>query len=113
MTVTPLPGHAAAALASHLRAHGVEPERAEETAAGMVTAAFHCQPLPPAALEALVVVAGRIGVEIVTGEDWALLAGARSRLAIFARPWSLDPVLAEVAAALAAALHEADPLRDA
>lgn len=110
MTVTPLAGHSAASLAAHLRTHGVEAERAEETAAGMVSAAFHCQPLSADALEALVVTAGRVGLEVVTGADWALIAGARSRLSVFARPWSLDPALAAVAVALASALHEADPL---
>lgn len=112
MTVTPIAGHSTVALAAHLHRHGVEAERAEETAAGMVAAAFHCQPLSAEALEALVVTAGRVGLEIVTGDDWAVLAGARSRLSVFARPWSLDPALLEVAVALAGALHEADPLHD-
>lgn len=113
MTVTPLAGHAAGELARHLRAHGVEPERAEATAAGMVPAAFHCAPLTPDALEAMVLLAGRIGLEIVTGTDWVVVSGARSRLSVFARPWSLDPSLAEVAVAIAGALHASDPLADA
>lgn len=112
MTITPLAGHSAVALAAHLRTHGVEAERAEETAAGMVAVAFHCQPLSSEALEALVITAGRVGLEVVTGDDWAVIAGARSRLAVFARPWSLDPALLEVAVALAGALHQADPLHD-
>lgn len=113
MTVTLVEGQASTTLAGHLRAHGLTPEHAEATAAGMVTAAVHCQPLAPAALEALVLVAGRVGLEVVTGADWAVVSGARSRLSVFARPWSLDPALAEVAVAIAGALHEADPLRDA
>lgn len=93
-----------------LRAHGWEDARASETATGMETAAFHGQQLPPEVLLSLVVTAGRLGLEIVTGEDWALLSGARSRLTALARPWSVPPELSGFSLALARALQlEGEP----
>lgn len=104
MIVSPLAGSPAGPLAGVLEAHGWPPEVAREAADGMSTRAFHCRGVPGEALEALVVTAGRLGLEVITGDDWALVSGARSRLAVFARPWSLPPALAELATAIAAAL---------
>jgi hypothetical protein len=72
----------------------------------MESAAVHAAALSAEVLQSLVVAAGRLGIEIITGEDWALLAGARSRLTALARPWTVPPVLAEFALALAAALRD-------
>lgn len=113
MIVTPLPAQSPQAFSDALRAHGWDAERARELAAGMASVAFHLQPLDPDALEALVVVAGRSGLEVVTGPDWALLSGARSRCAIFGRPWTLPQALAGAAVAIARALPEDDPRGDA
>lgn len=108
MIVAPLAGSPAAPLAGVLEAHGWQPEVAREAADGMCTSAFHCQAVPAEALEALVVTAGRLGLEVITGDDWALVSGARSRLAVFARPWSLPPALMDLATAIAAALPPGD-----
>lgn len=104
MIVTPLAGNPARPLAGVLEARGWPPERAHEAADGMSTSAFHCEAVSAEALESLVVTGGRLGLEVITGDDWALVSGARSRLAVFARPWSLPPALAELATAIAAAL---------
>lgn len=72
----------------------------------MESAAFHSQGLAPEVLQELVVTAGRMGLEIITGNDWALLSGARSRLTALARPWTVPPALGEFALALAAALRD-------
>ena len=60
--------------------------------------------VPGAAIEALVRFNQRAGIDLLTGEGWVLLAGTRSRLAAFARPWTLPPELTDVAAAIALAL---------
>ena len=91
-----------------LLSHGWEGVRAREAAAGVETLALHATGVPPEALPALVQVAGRLGLEILTGEEWVVLLGARSRLAVFARPWSLPAELAEFAIAAARTLP-ADP----
>lgn len=110
MIVAPLTSPSAGSLRDVLLRHGWEVERAREAAAGIEPAAFHCQPLAPATLESLVVTAGRLGLEVITGEDWALLAGAHSRLTALARPWTVPPELAEFALALGEALHRVTPL---
>ena len=111
MIVAPLAGSRSAQnLCDILLAHGWDDERARETATGMEAAAFHGQHLPVAVLQSLVVTAGRLGLEVITGDDWALLSGARSRLTALARPWSVPPELSEFSLALAEALRtEGEP----
>jgi len=89
-----------------LLCHGWEETRALETATGMESAAFHGQGLGSEVLQASVVTAGRLGLEVVTGDDWFLLSGARSRLTALARPWTVPPALSELALALAEALRQ-------
>jgi len=108
--VTPLDGSLFRSVRDTLAARGWEADRAREAAVGMVPAGFHLTGLAPATLEALVVVAGRVGLEVITGDDWALLSGPRSRCAIFGRPWGLPAELTDVAIAIAQALHDDDPL---
>lgn len=109
---TLLPAAAVPPINAVLVARGWGADRAREAAFGMAPVAVLCEYLEGAGLEALVRTAGRLGLEVVTGDDWALLVGARSRLAVFARPWTLPGELAGVAAALAAALPEAPPTTD-
>lgn len=47
---------------------------------------------------------GKLGLEVVTGDDWALIAGSRSRLSALARPWMVPPALASLAEALGRAM---------
>jgi dihydropteroate synthase len=60
--------------------------------------------VPEDTVEALVRFNRQLGIDMLTGEGWVLLAGSRSRLAAFARPWTLPPDLVEVAAAVGLAL---------
>jgi len=66
--------------------------------------------LEPIALEALVHSGSRLGLDIITGDDWALLAGPRARLSSLARPWTSPAPLIELATALGLALPADDPL---
>src|SRR5690606_25165702 len=72
-------------------------------------AAFHIQGLDPAAAETLVRYAGRLGLEVLTGDGWAVLAGSRSRLSAFARPWGGPPELAEAATQVGLAMPAEPP----
>jgi dihydropteroate synthase len=107
--VTPLASHSPAAVREALRAHGWDPALAADTALGVAPAAFHIQGLDPAAAETLVRYGGRLGLEVLTGEGWAVLAGSRSRLSAFARPWGGPPELAEAATHVGLAMPAEPP----
>ncbi|HUF36393.1 MAG TPA: dihydropteroate synthase [Gemmatimonadales bacterium] len=93
-----------------LRSHGWEEGRAAAAAGGMHPLAIHLTGLDQGALEALVRFAGGLGLEVLTGEAWAVLAGSRSRLSAFARPWTVPEPLAEAAVAVGLALPPDIPL---
>ena len=97
MNVTPLALHSPRALRDTLRAHGWDDGQAAAAASGIHPFAFHLTGLDQEALEALVRHAGGLGLEVVTGQDWAVLAGSRSRLSAFARPWLVPPALTQLA----------------
>ena len=97
MNVTPLALHSSGAVRGALRSHGWEDGVARASATGIHPLAFHLTGLDRDALEALVHFGGGLGLEVVTGEDWAILAGSRSRLSAFARPWTAPEPLADVA----------------
>ena len=96
MNVVPLAFHSPRALSDALTAHGWAPEAAEATASGAQPLAFHIHDLDQATLESLVRFAGRLGLEVLTGEDWAVLAGSRTRLSALARPWTAPEELREL-----------------
>jgi dihydropteroate synthase len=73
----------------------------------MLPAAFVVSGLTSEALEALVPLAARAGLELVTGPDWAVLSGSRSRLGSLARPWQMPEPLQEFAEQLGRALPAA------
>jgi dihydropteroate synthase len=104
VNVTPLALHSSRAVRDALRSHGWEEALAESAAAGIRASAFHLTGLDQGALEALVPFAGGLGLEVLTGESWAILAGTRSRLSALARPWTVPPALAELAAGIGLAL---------
>jgi dihydropteroate synthase len=104
VNVTPLALHSSRALRDALQSHGWEAGRAESAAVGIATTAFHLTGLDQGALEALVPFAGGLGLEVLTGDSWAILAGSRSRLSALARPWSVPESLAQVAAGIGLAL---------
>jgi dihydropteroate synthase len=97
VNVTPLALHSSGAVRGALRSHGWEDGLARASATGIHPLAFHLTGLDRDALEALVRFGGGLGLEVVTGEDWAVLAGSRSRLSAFARPWTAPEPLADVA----------------
>lgn len=97
MTVTPLALHSTRAVGDTLRAHGWDAGQAAAAAGGLHPLAFHLTGLDQDALEALVRQSGTLGLEVITGDGWAVLAGSRSRLSAFARPWLVPPVLSQLA----------------
>jgi dihydropteroate synthase len=97
VNVTPLALHSSRAVRETLRSHGWDEALAETAAVGIQTTAFHLTGLDQGAIEALVPFAGSLGLEILTGDSWVILAGSRSRLSALARPWSVPQPLAEVA----------------
>ncbi len=109
MNVTPLALHSPRAVREALRSHGWEEALAGTAAEGIHTSAFHLTGLDQGALEALVPFAGGLGLEVLTGEDWAILAGSRSRLSALARPWTVPEPLAQIAVGIGLALPPAAP----
>jgi dihydropteroate synthase len=97
VNVTPLALHSPGAVRHALRSHGWEDGLARASAGGIHPLAFHLTGLDQGALEALVRFGGHIGLEVVTGGDWAILAGSRSRMSAFARPWTAPEALMDVA----------------
>ena len=97
MNVVPLATHSVRALRDTLVAHGWGAEPANAAAGGGEPVALHLTGLDDPALEALVRYAGRLGLDVHTGDGWAILAGTRWRLGAFARPWTAPPELAELA----------------
>ena len=97
MNVTPLALHSTGAVRGALRSHGWDDGLARASASGIAPLAFHLTGLDQGALEALVRFGGTLGLEVVTGADWAILTGSRSRLSAFARPWTAPEPLADVA----------------
>jgi dihydropteroate synthase len=97
VNVTPLGFQSERAVRQALCSHGWEEGLAETAAHGLHPLAFHLTGLDQGALEALVRFGGTLGLEILTGDSWAILAGPRSRLSAFARPWTVPAPLAEIA----------------
>jgi dihydropteroate synthase len=97
VNVTPLALHSPRALGDTLRAHGWDAGQAAAAAGGIHPLAFHLTGLDQDTLEALVRLSGSLGLEVLTGDGWAILAGSRSRLSAFARPWLVPPPLSRLA----------------
>ena len=109
MIVTPLALDTARAVREALRGHDWDAGQADTTATGIHPLAFHATGLDAGAIEALVPLAGRLGLEVVTGPDWALLTGSRSRLSTFARPWMVPPAVSELAMQVGLAMPTEPP----
>jgi dihydropteroate synthase len=107
VNVTPLALHSPRAVRDALCSHGWEGALADTAADGIHTTAFHLTGLDQDALEALVPFAGGLGLEVLTGDDWAILAGSRSRLSALARPGTVPTSLAQVAVGIGMALPPA------
>ncbi len=104
MIVTPLAMDSPRAVRDALLRAGWEEQRAEAAAAGLGPSAVRISGLDAVTLEALVKLIAKVGLDILTGDDWALVAGPYSRLGALARPWTLPPELAEVSFRIGIAL---------
>jgi dihydropteroate synthase len=108
VSATPLALHSPGAVRETLQSHGWEGGLAATAAGGLAPLAVHLTGMDQGALEALVRFAGSLGLEVLTGDTWAVLAGSRSRLGAFARPWTVPEPLADAAVQVGLALP-ADP----
>ncbi|HTC25003.1 MAG TPA: dihydropteroate synthase [Gemmatimonadales bacterium] len=104
MNVVPLAFHSPKALRDALTAHGWDPAAAAAAAGGSDPLAFHIHDLDQATLESLVRFAGHLGLEVLTGDGWAILAGSRSRLSALARPWTAPEELRALSTAVGLAI---------
>jgi dihydropteroate synthase len=102
--VAPVSVRGTAAVRDALLSHGWEGDVASLTAGGLSIAGFHVRGVPQATLEAMVPLAARLGLELVTGDDWLILAGPRARLGAFARPWVQPEPVRELANAIGMAM---------
>lgn len=109
MNVVPLAFHSPRAFRDTLETHGWVAEPAAAAAAGAQTLAFHITELDQEALEALVRFAGHLGLEVLTGAGWAIVAGSRSRLSALARPWTAPEPLRDVSVRLGLAMPPEPP----
>ncbi|HET7109432.1 MAG TPA: dihydropteroate synthase, partial [Gemmatimonadales bacterium] len=109
MIATPLDARSGRAVREALSEHGWDDARAADAASGLHQTIIHLEGLDADAIEALVPFAGTLGLELLTGADWVLLAGSTSRLGALARPWLVPPALAELAVGVGSALAAAAP----
>ena len=79
-----------------------------DAAGGLEPVAFHFTDISDDIRLELALYAGKLGLELLSGDDWAILAGSRSRVGALARPWVVPPALAELAHVLGVAMP-ADP----
>ena len=108
MIGVPLVDRAPGAVRNALLSHGWEGVSSFTTAASLEPWAHHFTGLSTDQVEGLLRAAPRFGLDLITGDDWALLSGTRSRLSAFARSWQLPPELADVVISLGSGLP-ADP----
>ena len=103
MIVTSLSGRLTA-VRDALLSHGWEGDVARLAAGGLDVAAFHATRVDAGVAEAMLPVAARLGLELITGDDWLILVGARSRIGAFARPWLQPEAVRDLATAVGLAL---------
>jgi len=108
--VAPLGGRPEDTVRVALLSHGWEGDLARSTADSVEMLAFHLTRLESVTLEALVTSGSRLGLDVITGDDWAVLAGPRARLSALARPWTSPAPLVELATLLGHALPAEDPI---
>ncbi len=101
MIARALAAHSPRAVAEALRARGWDEVKSDAAAGGMRAAALELSGLDDSTLLALVQYAGQLGLDTLTGDDWAILGGTEARLSALARPWVVPPALADVAHAVA------------
>ncbi len=105
MRATFLDSNSPAAVRAALSQLGWDDARAASAVEGTAPGGVLLSALDAATIERLVSHAGgTLGLEVLTGDDGALITGSRSRLSALARPWGGPPELAEVAYAVGRAL---------
>ncbi len=104
MIARSLAAHSARAVQEALLRHGWDAMRAASAAGSVQPVAILLEQVPDDAIEALVIHNRKLGIDLLTGEGWVLLAGSRSRLAAFARPWVFPPHLVGLAQEVGLAL---------
>lgn len=104
MIVVPVSVRGTAAVRDALLSHGWEGDVASLTAGGLSIAGFHVHGVAQPTLEAMVPLAARLGLELVTGPDWLILSGPRARLGAFARPWVQPEPVRDLAMAIGMAM---------
>jgi dihydropteroate synthase len=109
VNVTPLALHSPRAVRDVLRAAGWEDGLAATAAAGTHPLALRITGMDQDALEALVHFAGTLGVDVLTGDDWAIVSGSRARLGALARPWLVPEHLVEAATLVGLAMPGEQP----
>lgn len=92
-----LASHSPRAVREALAARGWDQVKAEAASDGMRPAAVELSGLDDVTLLALVRHAGTLGLDISTGEGWAVVGGSAARLSALARPWVVPQPLAEIA----------------
>ncbi|HEY6808438.1 MAG TPA: dihydropteroate synthase [Gemmatimonadales bacterium] len=112
MKLTALASAAPDAVRAALAARGWDADPAAFAAAGLEPLVVLLEQISEPEREALVHWAARTGADVLTGEGWALIAAAASRLAPLARPDRAPPELAGLGPELARFLAaHADPVR--
>ncbi len=113
MKVTALATHGPSqAVRAALTARGWDPERSRFAAAGLPALVLLLDGVGEPAREGLVRWGARAGADVLTGDGWALVSAAASRLAVLARPDRAPADLAELVPEMARVLVAyADPPR--
>lgn len=101
MKVSLLAPHTASAVREALTARGWDPERSRFAAVGLRPLVLLLDGVGEPEREALVRWGARTGADVLTGEGWALVAAAASRLAPLARPDRAPPGLESLTPELA------------
>ncbi|MEO8636525.1 MAG: dihydropteroate synthase [Gemmatimonadales bacterium] len=109
MIARTLGAHSPRAVRDALRGKGWDEVRSEAAAEGMASLAVELSGLDADVIEALVRHGGSLGLDILTGSDWAVVGGTEARLGALARPWVVPAPLAELASALGQVLTPEQP----
>lgn len=109
MIVVPLSDRAPGAVRDALLSLGWEGDLASLTGSGLATSAYLVRDLSNEVIEAMVPLAPRLGLELVTGDGWLILAGGRARLGAFARPWVQPPAVQALAEAIGLTMPAESP----
>jgi hypothetical protein len=99
-----LAAHSPRAVRDALLRHGWDAVKADAAAGSLDPVVVLLEDLAPETIEALVRHNRQLGLDLLTGEGWVLLAGSRSRLGVFARPWTLPAELVDLGTAVGQAL---------